>query len=155
VRLLLAHVRRPDVRAELGPAVHPGALRFYDQDKPSFVQAHADYIGLLLTIIVMVSSWIWELKAWLLRQQKNVADDYSNRVVALIGSAKDATSRAALEEIRNKLLDILTSAVADLDSDRISEEAFQSFRAVLQIGLELVRDRWAAMTGLTATATHP
>jgi uncharacterized protein len=145
VRLLLAHVRRPDTRAELGPALHPGALKFYEQDKPSFLQANADYIGLLVTLVVMVSSWIWELKAWLQRQQKNVADDYSNRAVALMNSAKEAKTSAALEEIRKELLGILTAAVADLDSDRLSEEAFQSFRAVLQIGLETVRDSWAVL----------
>lgn len=43
VRLLLVQSRRPEPQSELGPAVHPGALSFYDKDKPSFLQAHADY----------------------------------------------------------------------------------------------------------------
>jgi hypothetical protein len=145
VGLLLAHVRRPDVRAELGPAMHPGALKFFDQYKPSFLQANADYLGLLLTMIVMVSSWIWELNAWLQRKQKSVGDDYSNRVVVLMNSAREVNTRAALEAIRGELLGILTEAVGDLDSDKLSEEAFQSFRAVLQIGLEAVRDSWAVL----------
>lgn len=48
--------------------------------------------------------------------------------------------RAALEEIRGELLGILTAAVADLNSDRLSEESFDSFRTILQLGLEVVRD---------------
>ena len=38
------------------------------------------------------------------------------------------------------MLGILTAAVGDLDADRLSEESFHSFRAILQIGLEVVRD---------------
>jgi TRAP transporter TAXI family solute receptor len=140
VRLLLAQVRRPEPRADLGPALHPGALDFYEKDKPPFVLAHADYMGLLLTVLVMVSSWIWELRAWMLRQQKNIADQYSNRVVVLMNAARQASSPEALEEIRGELLEILTAAVGDLDSDKLSEDSFHSFRAILQIGLEDVRD---------------
>lgn len=145
VRLLLAHARQPDTHAQLGPALHAGAIRYYEKDKPSFVQAHSDFIGLIVTLLVMVGSWIWELRAWLERQQKGIADEYSNRVVALMNLAREAGSRRALEEIRGELLDLLTVAVGDLDSDRLSEDSFQSFRAILQIGLDEVRDRWTAV----------
>jgi uncharacterized protein len=140
VRLLLAQVRRPEVQAQLGPALHSGALKFYEKDKPSFVQAHADYIGVLLTVLAMATSWIWELKAWLQRQQKDIADDYSNRVVALMSGVREASSDAELERIRGELLDLLASAVRELDADKLSEKSFESFRTILQIGLEAVRD---------------
>jgi TRAP transporter TAXI family solute receptor len=140
VRLLLAQARRPEVQAQLGPALHPGALKFYEKDKPSFIQAHADYIGVLITVLAMVTSWIWELRAWLQRKQKSVADDYSNRAVVLMNAAREAKSQAELEEIRGRLLGLLTGAVGDLDSDKLSEESFDSFRTILQIGLEAVRD---------------
>lgn len=149
VRLLLAHVRQPDLHAEFGPALHSGAAQFYDKDKPSFIHANADYLGLLLTVLVMISSWVWELRAWLQRQQKNVADDYSNRVVALINAAREANSYAALEDIRGELVGILTAAVHDLDSDRLSEESFNSFRTILEIGMEVVRDSRAVLGGGT------
>jgi len=140
VRLLLAQARRPEEQVQLGPALHPGALKFYEKNKPSFIQANADYIGLLITVLAIVLSWIWELRAWLERRQKGVADDYSNRAVVLMNAAREAKSPAALEEIRGELLGILTAAVADLNSDRLSEESFDSFRTILQLGLEVVRD---------------
>jgi TRAP transporter TAXI family solute receptor len=145
VRLLLAQVRRPELQAQLGPALHPGALKFYEKDKPSFVQAHADYIGVLLTVLAMATSWIWELKAWLQRQQKDIADDYSNRVVGLMSAVREAKSDAELERIRGELLDLLASAVRELDADKLSEKSFESFRAILQIGLEAVRDSRAVL----------
>jgi uncharacterized protein len=150
VRLLLVQVRRPQSQAGLGPALHPGAVSFYDKDKPSFLLAHADYVGLILTVGLMAGSWIWELKRWMQRQQKDTADQYSNRVVALIGAAQDVNSLAGLEDIWRDLLAILTQAVRDLDADKLSEESFNSFRSILQIGLEATRERRAILASAIA-----
>jgi TRAP transporter TAXI family solute receptor len=56
VRLLLVQTRRPQPQSGLGPALHPGALSFYDKDKPSFLLAHADYVGLMNPLIHSESS---------------------------------------------------------------------------------------------------
>jgi hypothetical protein len=65
VGLLLAQARQPEPQAGLGPPLHPGAVSFYGKDKPSFLQANADFVGLILTVIVMTASWIWELIRWM------------------------------------------------------------------------------------------
>jgi hypothetical protein len=70
--------------------------------------------------------------------------------MALITSAQDANSIAELEGIGRELLKILTEAVQDLDADRLSEESFNSFRTILQIGLDVTRDRRAIFI-----AAHP
>jgi len=130
--------------------LHPGALSFYDKDKPSFLLAHADYVGLILTVGLMAGSWIWELKRWMQRQQKDKADQYSNRVVALISGVQDVTSLDTLDAAWRELLKILTEAVHDLDADTLSEESFNSFRAILEIGLEVTKERRALLV-----STHP
>jgi uncharacterized protein len=145
VRLLLAQVRKPESRAELGPVMHPGALKFYDRDKPPFILRHADYIRLILAVTVMFGSWIWEFRTWIQRKQKKRADEYSNQAVALINAARESKSPAALEEIRSQLLGLLAAAVDELDNDKLSEGSFHSFRDILQIGLEVVRDSGAEM----------
>jgi uncharacterized protein len=146
VRLLLVQVRRPDLQSVLSPALQAGALSFYDKDKPSFLLAHADYVGLMLTVGLMSASWIWELKRWMQRQQKNNADQYSNRVVTLISEVQSVDSLPPLEETWCELLNILRQAVRDLDADKLSEESFNSFRAILQIGLEVTKERRALLT---------
>jgi len=153
LRLLLAQVRQPEQQAGLGPALHPGALSFYNKDKPSFLQANADYVGLLLTLVLMAASWIWELKRWMQRQQKTTADQYSNRAVDLMGSAQGANSLPALEEIWRELLAILTQAVHDLDADKLSEDSFNSFRSILQMAMDVTRDRRAILTAAGAAAS--
>ncbi len=150
VRLLLVQTRRPEPRSGLGPALHPGALSFYDKDKPSFLLAHADYVGLILTVGLMAGSWIWELKRWMQKQQKDKADQYSNRVVTLISGVQDVTSLETLDAAWRELLKILTEAVHDLDADTLSEESFNSFRAILEIGLEVTKERRALLV-----STHP
>jgi TRAP transporter TAXI family solute receptor len=141
IRLLLVQVRRPETQAGLGPPLHPGAKAFYDKDKPSFLLAHADYVGLILTVGLMAGSWIWELKRWMQREQKNTADQYSKRVVALIDTVQQIDEIPPLEAAWQELLAILGEAVHDLDDDKLSEESFNSFRAILQIGMEVARER--------------
>src|SRR6202012_1725616 len=85
-------------------------------------------------------------------QQKNAADEYGNRAMALITTAQNAHSAPELDEISRQLLRILAEAVHDLDTDKISEESFNSFRAILQIGMEVTRDRRAALQILMAVA---
>ncbi len=154
VRLLLApgtSVRM--FRRNSGLQSIPGAIKFYEKDKPSFILVHADYIGLMITILVMVGSWIMELRSWLRNRQKGLSDGYSNRVVVLMNRAMEAGSVEALEEIRAELLAILGTAVGDLDDDKLSSESFHSFRAILQIGLEAVRDRRAVLNRSVQTVT--
>jgi uncharacterized protein len=146
VRLLLAQTRRPESQQGLGPALHPGASSFYDKDKPSFLLAHADYIGLMLTVALMVGSWIWQLRLWIERSQKNTADEYSNQIIALMSSAQTAESSDTLDEVWRQLLANLTAAVHDLAEDKLSEESFESFRSILEIGLEVTRERRAALS---------
>jgi len=152
VRLLLAQVRRPTPQAGFGPPLHPGAVSFYDKDKPSFLLAHADFLGLILTVFLMLASWIWEIKRWMQGQQKNAADQYNNRAVALMNLAQAANSLASLEDIWRDLLTILAEAVRDLDADKLSEESFNSFRSVLEIALDVTRDRRAILESASSRA---
>jgi uncharacterized protein len=146
VRLLVAQVRRPEVQTGIGPPLHAGAASFFDKDKPTFLQTNADYIGLIVTLVLMVGSWIWELNRWMQNQQKNAADQYSNRVVALMSSTQEAISLDTLDEIWRDLLAILEEAVHDLDADKLSEESFNSFRSILQIAMDVTRDRRTILT---------
>lgn len=101
---------------------------------------------LILTVVLMVSSWVWELNRWMQRQQKNKADLYSKRVVALIHSVQETGSLTRLDEVWRDLLKVLTEAVHDLDTDRLSEESFNSFRVILQIGMDVTKERRALLT---------
>ena len=55
-------------------------------------------------------------------------------------------SLAPLDETWRELLRILTEAVRDLDADKLSEESFNSFRVILQIGMEVTKERRALLS---------
>ena len=134
--------------------MHPGAQEFFDQDKPSFVQKNADFVALIVTVIVLAGSWLWELKRWIERRQKNRADQFTNQVVELLGRAQAALQEEELEDIRNRALALLAQAVHSLDVDQISEDSFQSFRAVLVIALDVIRERKATLSYSHASAAR-
>jgi uncharacterized protein len=141
VRTLLAGVKRPENQSGLGSPVHEGAQAYYDKDKPAFIQQNADLLALALTIVLLGGSWIWELRRWILRNQKNAGDEFNHSLVELIDVAQKAATPAEVESVRRQLMDMLGKVVVALDVDEISEESFQSFRVIWQIALDLVRER--------------
>jgi hypothetical protein len=54
-----------------------------------------------------------------------------------------------LDETWRELLKILTEAVRDLDADKLSQESFNSFRAILQIGMEVTKERRALLSSMS------
>jgi hypothetical protein len=51
------------------------------------------------------------------------------------------------------LLAILAEAVDDLDADRLSEKSSNSFRSILQIAMDVTRDRRAILTSANRSAS--
>ena len=64
VRLLLAQVRRPEPQAGLGPPLHTGAIGYFDKISRLFSWLMRTMWVSILTAVLMVSSWVWELKRW-------------------------------------------------------------------------------------------
>jgi hypothetical protein len=42
--------------------------------------------------------------------------------------------------------------VRDLDADKLSEESFNSFRVILQIGMEVTKERRALLSSMNSAA---
>lgn len=69
---------------------------------------------------------------------ESTEDQYSNRVVALMSAVQEINSLTRLDDdIWRDLVNVLTEAVHDLDADKMSEDSFGSFCAILQIGMEV------------------
>ncbi len=145
VRPLLADVTSPLGEGRISAPVHPGAQAYFERDQPSFLQENVDYIGFLMSIVLLVGSWLWELKKILERRQKNKADIYSKEAIQLMNDSRTCQDYAKVEHYRQRLLQLLTETVSDLDNDQISEESFQSFRVVWQIAMDVVREQQAML----------
>ncbi|AFZ17043.1 TAXI family TRAP transporter solute-binding subunit [Allocoleopsis franciscana] len=84
VKPLVAGISSPSTTGGTGIPTHLGAIAFYERDKPSFIQENADYVGLILTIALLLGSWIWQLKSWIEQGKKDAADLYIKSAIELM-----------------------------------------------------------------------
>ncbi len=129
----------PDSTRKLGFSFHPGALMYYQQDEPSFLEKYAETMGFILSVSVLLVSSFWQFKAWLKGKQKNRADFYNLEILNLIDKIHASQTLEQLEDLRSHLFRILNEVVVDLDTDRISPESFQSFTFTWQTAVAAAR----------------
>jgi TRAP transporter TAXI family solute receptor len=124
VRPLVASIKPPEITGGTGIPPHPGAIAYFDRDKPSFIQEYADFVGLLLTLTLLLGSWLWQLKSWLERRQKNEADSHIGAAIELMTQVqnKQTAPEVALDELDK----IFAQAADDLIQEKISQESFRT-----------------------------
>lgn len=137
VQPLVANINRPDDGDSIDIALHPGALSFYERDKPSFVQENADYVALILTVIILTVEWIKQIKLWIEKSKKDEADEYLKLAIKLMKEGQ-----YQIEE-RQKMLDkTFDEAAKALVDEKISQESFRTFNEAYKTTREAIeKDR--------------
>ena len=130
-----------DDHRNLGFAFHPGALDYYNQEKPSFIVEYAEPIGLFLSVFMLIISGIWQLRLWFAGKQKNRADLYNLQLLKLIDTIQTIETLEQLAEVKSQLLEMLDKVIIDLDKDLISPQSFQSFTFPWQVALLTLHQR--------------
>jgi hypothetical protein len=144
VKPLISSISRPKENSGVDISLHPGAVAFYEKDKPSFIQEHADYIGLLLTVFLITLEWIRQLKLWIAQSKKDEADEYLKSAISLMKEGQ-----YQLEE-RQKLLDeTFNKAAKALVDEKISQESFRTFNEAYKNTREAIeRDKQVAQQSI-------
>ena len=141
-----AMIDRPDSFRNLGLSFHPGAKAYYNQNQPSFIVEYAEPMGLLLSIIVLFVSGIWQLRIRLKQRQKNRADFYNLEILKLINQIHSLEDLEQSAAVRRKLFKIFEKVVIELDKDKISPESFQSFIFPWEVAMRTIRHREILLT---------
>ncbi len=136
-----AMIRRSEEWSHLGLSFHEGAKTYYNQNQPSFLVEYAEPLGLLLSLLVLGISSIWQLKMWLKGRQKNRTDLYNLEILQLIAQINSMEELEQLIRLRSHLLELLAKVVVDLDRDRVSPESFQSFTFTWKVAMREVSHR--------------
>lgn len=136
-----AFMRLPDAGQNLGMPLHSGARAYYDQERPNFLMANSDFLGLTFSVGVLCASGLWQFRSWLLDRQKNRADMYNLEILELVEQIDSVNDFEQLQVVRDKLFEILRKVVVDLDLDRISPESFQSFTFPWEVAINTLRHR--------------
>ena len=140
IRPLVASIASPTTTGGTGIPIHPGARAFYERDQPSYIQENADYLALILTVMLLLGSWLWQLRVWIEQGKKDAADAYIKAAIALM--SHDSNN---LEEKEQKLERIFSEAASALIEEKISQESFRTFNEAHQTAREaLERQRQIA-----------
>jgi uncharacterized protein len=151
---LAAAVSQPDLERNLSVPVHDGAVQYYDREKPSLFEAYSNQIGLLLTMLAMAGSGLLALRSRFLSRQKDRADVYNYRLIDLLDQSKAAHTVESLNTLRSQHDEILKTVVIALDSDRVTDEGFQSFSLLWESVRTSLAERRSALDLQTTPAKH-
>lgn len=140
---LVSSLRRPDTTGGTGIPVHSGAQSYYDRDEPNFFQKNADYVALILTLCLLFCSWMWELKNWMERHRKDIADNYIEQVIDVMNACQIAA--ISPQDALSKIDGIFQQVAIELVAEGISQESFRTFNEAYKTVREVI-DRKAVLS---------
>jgi uncharacterized protein len=149
-----AFMRLPESGQNLGIPLHLGARAYYEQERPNFLVANSDFLGLTFSVSALCASGLWQLRSWLLDKQKNRADMYNLEILSLVEQVDSVDDLEQLQLVRDKLFEILRKVVVDLDQDRISPESFQSFTFPWEVAINTLRHREIVLINLRSISEN-
>jgi TRAP transporter TAXI family solute receptor len=127
--------------------LHDGAQAYYRREKPGFLVMYADPLALGLSLAALCISAVWHLRLRLNQLQKNRADMYNMEILGLIKLVRSAKNLWDLQKVRQKLFDIFSRVLEDLDQDRISTESFHLFVFPWDVAIGAIRHRELTLKG--------
>jgi TRAP transporter TAXI family solute receptor len=130
---------------------HPGARRYYDREKPTFLQENMRFASALLYTLVIIVTALLALRSRWQRMRRIHMGEFNHRLMALAAQVREETSQEVLVNCKHQLVDMLAEVVSDLDHERVNQEEFEHFSFAWQAVDALVRDRLL----LVGMQTHP
>ncbi len=119
--------------AELQYSLHPGAMSYYNRDKPSFFLTHADIMAFLLTLTFAIFSLIALIRQRMIRQKRARIDHYYQQLEGLISRLNDPiVSEGVLRDIDNELWELRHSTIRELVGKKLmADQSFSIFHSLL------------------------
>lgn len=142
---LSAAITQPTLNSGASLPIHEGAVRYYNRDEPSFLQENAEPMALIVTVFAMLASFGLAVRRSMQAKAKNRGDDYNEALLDIAKRARAAHEQAELEPLRVELTQLLEKVVHALDTDRITEEGFQSFSFLWGVSRDTVEQRQARL----------
>ncbi len=138
---LASAVQKPNEAGGLAMPMHEGSARYYNRDKPGFLQENTEMIGLVLTVAAMLGSALLALRSRLVSGQKNRMDSYNFVLLEIAEKIRLANGIDEVKLLKDDMFALLEKAVRALDSDEVTEEGFQSFSLLWESVREMLNDR--------------
>jgi len=111
----------------IGPALHPGALAYYDREKPNFFQRYYNEITFLFMVAPLFGSIYVGIRARMAARQKKQVNTYQQRLIALMQENETASELTRVQEIEHALNTLLTEVLRGLDEGQFEVNDLQTF----------------------------
>ncbi len=124
---LAALIRQPSLSIGTALPVHPGAVEYFEREKPSFLEEKAEFLALLVSLSALLASLAIALNRRFNERRKGRIEDYSVELLDLEKQAQTAETIPDLNSYKHRLTTILADVVADMRAGRINAEGLQLF----------------------------
>ena len=148
-----AFVSMPDASQSVVPRLHPGASAYYNRDQPSFFEKYYNQISLLATLIPLVASVYFAIRAMLLTRQRDRAYRYNMQMASLLTQLMSSPTASRAKKTELQLLEMLEDVIHDMNTGEVEITDLQAFSFVWDKAIEAVRYREARLAKKNNSAT--
>jgi hypothetical protein len=135
---LAASITAPNLVAGTFMPIHDGAQRFYDRERPSFLQENAEVIALLLSLGALGISTLVRMAQ---QRRKRHLESYNSELLALYSNVKDSSDPVAISEAKEETLQVLVRVLDDAEEGTVTEEGFHVFSLTWEAVYRALQDR--------------
>lgn len=146
---LAGFISTADLTAGTFLPVHAGAQRYFDREKPSFIQENAEPLALLVSVLVLVGSAAIRLGS---QRKQGLLDEYNHDLLVLFSEAEAETDADRLRAHRSRLMSILGLVVDDAEEGKITPDGFHIFAFTWDAVNQSIRERLASADGAARSA---
>ena len=138
---LLAQMDSPKNLRHLQFPVHPGAQLHFDRHEPSFIQAWADPIALVLSVLVIAWGALATIrKIYLMRLKENL-DEFFHKVECITSELVEGTKPERSMKIARELHEIRRETTRKLIAEELfADDSFVIFQRQLHTAQQLVNE---------------
>jgi len=140
-----AFVSMPDASQSVVPRLHPGASAYYNRDQPSFFEKYYNQISLFATLIPLVASVYFAVRAMLLTRQRDRAYRYNMQMASLLTQLMSSPSASRSKKAELQLLEMLEDVIHDMNNGDVEISDLQTFSFVWDKAMEAIRYREASL----------
>jgi len=140
---LAGFISQPDWGAGTFIPIHNGAMSFYEREKPSYFVENADFIALIMSVIIMFGSTLLGLRKKVSGNQKNLADKHTKELIIIMESVnknKDLDTNFLHKKMKT-LQTMLAEVINELDNDQLTAEGFQFFSFTWDKVYDLLKEK--------------
>lgn len=120
---IFASLNEQDATHNLQFPLHTGADGYYRRREPTFLAKHAESMGFVLTLVVLLGSSFKGLTSWNRRRSKDYIDTYYERSVDIRNRLLKAGSNEDLTRISEEIEQVDLDASKDLVAEELKADA--------------------------------